>query len=103
MYTLSLRRITLFKKGAAFSEHSPLLHQLSTFPDWKKPHSGLRKMFMGEIVGKRVVVQGLWIGGLCGGDELEGMVPSAKRTGQIRPDPGWNGAGLEGTKAPWAK
>jgi serine/threonine-protein phosphatase 2A activator len=67
-YTLSLHRLTRFKRGASFSEHSPLLHQLSTFPDWKKPHAGLRKMFLGEVVGKRVVVQGLWIGGWCWGD-----------------------------------
>lgn len=70
MYTLSLHRITLFKRGASFSEHSPLLYQLSTFPNWQKPHAGLRKMFMGEVAGKRVVVQGLWVGGWTWGPDV---------------------------------
>lgn len=68
-YTLSLYRLTTFKRGASFSEHSPLLYSLSQLPSWAKPHSGLRKMFLGEVVGKRVVVQGLWVGGWCWGGE----------------------------------
>jgi serine/threonine-protein phosphatase 2A activator len=70
LYTLSLHRITLFKSGASFSEYSPLLYSLSQFPSFQKPHSGLQKMFLGEVAGKRVVVQGLWIGGWCW-DELQ--------------------------------
>lgn len=70
LYTLSLHRITIFKRGAAFSEHSPMLDSLSTFPSWTKPHNGLLKMFMGEVLGKRVVVQGLWVGGWCWGNDL---------------------------------
>jgi len=27
-------------------------------------------MFLGEVAGKRVVVQGLWIGGWCWGEDL---------------------------------
>lgn len=47
-----------------------MLHHLSTLPDWKKPHGGLRKLFLGEVAGKRVVVQGLWIGEWCWGEDL---------------------------------
>lgn len=70
MYTLSLHRVTLFKRGAAFSEHSPLLDSLSQFPSWVKPHAGLLKMFQAEVLGKRVVVQGLHIGGWCWGEDM---------------------------------
>lgn len=70
LYSLTLHRISLFKHGAAFSEHSPLLDSLSQFPSWAKPHSGLLKMFQAEVLGKRVVVQGLWIGGWCWGEHM---------------------------------
>ena len=105
LYTLSLHRITMFKKGAAFSEHSPMLHQLSTYPDWKKPHGGLRKWFMGEVAGKRVVAQGLWIGGWCGGDEVGISVgKDQKSTFRSAGTPGANvlNGGGSATKAPWA-
>lgn len=97
MYTLSLHRITIFKTGAAFSEHSPLLHQLSSFPDWKKPHAGLRKMFMGEVAGKRVVVQGLWIGGWTWGEILpaDRGRPDEEKTSATAPI-------QASTAAPWA-
>ncbi|ORX34804.1 Phosphotyrosyl phosphatase activator [Kockovaella imperatae] len=102
MYTLSLHRVTLFKRGASFSEHSPMLHQLSTFPDWKKPHGGLRKMFLGEVIGKRVVIQSIWIGGLCGGDEVEQRLESQgiKVTGLK--DVASQDSPITVTKAPWA-
>lgn len=118
MYTLSLHRITLFKRGAAFSEHSPLLYQLSTYPNWQKPHAGLRKMFMGEVVGKRVVVQGLWVGGWAWGPD----VPSGPRAVEHGPmgHAGGGGTGAvqaaqnaqaaprtvargDATPAPWAR
>ena len=93
LYTLSLQRVTLFKSGAAFSEHSPLLHSLSQLPSFQKPLSGLQKMFLGEVVGKRVVVQGLWVGGWCWGENMpdvgRGKGGAVKDTGQ-------------GTRAPWA-
>ncbi|ORY25088.1 protein phosphatase type 2A regulator [Naematelia encephala] len=99
LYTLSLYRITLFKKGAAFSEHSPLLHQLSTFPDWKKPFGGLQKMFLGEVAGKRVVVQGLWIGGWCWGENM----PVVKERPGGAAESGMRTGTGEATKAPWAR
>ncbi|WWC58169.1 uncharacterized protein I303_100705 [Kwoniella dejecticola CBS 10117] len=99
LYTLSLYHLTLFKSGAAFSEHSPMLHSLSQMPNWVKIHSGLRKMFTGEVTGKRVVVQGLWIGGWLWGE----VIPEAGRqdgTSQLKVGLGLGG---EGTKAPWAR
>ena len=92
LYTLSLRRITLFKSGASFSEHSPLLHSLSQLPSFQKPHSGLQKMFLGEVAGKRVVVQGLWIGGWCWGDNMPKI--HTREWGE-------EGGDKPTTKAPW--
>jgi serine/threonine-protein phosphatase 2A activator len=84
----------MFKKGAAFSEHSPMLYSLSQMPNWNKPHSGLRKMFLGEVVGKRVVVQGVWIGGWCWGPNLPKPQMRSMPTAE---------AGQVVTKAPWAR
>lgn len=80
LYTLSLHRISLFKRGAAFSEHSPMLDSLATFPSWTKPHSGLLKMFIGEVLGKRVVVQGLWVGGWTWSNDLPPVEPRSQST-----------------------
>ncbi|WWD08946.1 hypothetical protein V865_007061 [Kwoniella europaea PYCC6329] len=99
-YTLSLYHLSLFKSGAAFSEHSPLLWSLSQMKDWVKIHGGLRKMFMAEVVGKKVVVQGLWIGGWLWGDDLP---ESTQRDDVVSTGIGGR-AGLDGTtKAPWAR
>jgi len=97
MYTLSLHRITLFKRGAAFREHSPLLHQLSEFPNWVKVNGGLLKMYQAEVLGKRVVVQGLFIGGWCWGENM----PKApeRKPGEQSAMPS---SGVPTTAAPWA-
>ena len=55
-------------------------------------------MFLGEVAGKRVVVQGVWGGGGCGGEDMprerggeeDGEMPREMRMG-------------EGTTAPWAR
>ncbi|ADV24998.1 serine/threonine-protein phosphatase 2A activator 1 [Cryptococcus gattii E566] len=95
LYTLSLHHLTLFKSGASFSEHSPLLYSLSQMPNWVKPHGGLRKMFLGEVAGKRVVVQGIWVGGWCWGND----VPHMEERADERKCKGTD----VGAKAPWAR
>jgi serine/threonine-protein phosphatase 2A activator len=101
MFTLSLYRLTLFKSGAAFSEHSPLLYSLCQMPNWYKPHSGLRKMFLGEVVGKKVVVQGLWIGGWLWGEDVPVEKSSGSETKKGEEKQG-QGEGQAATGAPWA-
>jgi serine/threonine-protein phosphatase 2A activator len=96
MYTLSLHRISLFKRGAAFREHSPLLFSLSEFPNWTKPHSGLLKMYQAEVLGKRVVVQGLFIGGWCWGENMPAAVERKE------PEPAPAVTAMPATAAPWA-
>ena len=50
-------------------------------------------MFLGEVVGKRVVVQGLWVGGWCWGENMPGVEEEKGKTRR--------GTG-QGTRAPWA-
>ena len=58
------------------------MYNLSTFPSWQKPHFGLRKM--GEVAGKRVVVQGVWIGGWCWGADMPGVGREGERRRVVR-------------------
>ncbi|WRT63817.1 uncharacterized protein IL334_000742 [Kwoniella shivajii] len=104
LYTLSLYHLTLFKTGAAFSEHSPMLWSLSQMKDWIKPHGGLRKMFLGEVTGKRVVVQGLWVGGWNWGENVPDISQSQRtKTNEVMGMNNSSIVGAEGTKAPWAR
>lgn len=101
MYTLSLHRINLFKRGAAFREHSPLLHSLSEFPNWVKPHGGLLKMYQAEVLGKRVVVQGLFIGGWCWGENMP-RAEERKPAPQTATPLDVSTTSVPTTAAPWA-
>jgi len=64
LYTLSLKRILELKTGP-FHEHSSQLYSIASgVPKWEKVLSGLGKMYEAEVLGKRVVVQHLPLGGL---------------------------------------
>jgi len=64
LYTLSLRRILRLKTGPFF-EHSSQLYSIANgVPKWEKVFTGLGKMYEAEVLGKRVVVQHLPLGGL---------------------------------------
>ncbi|KAL7411534.1 hypothetical protein BDY24DRAFT_134039 [Mrakia frigida] len=69
-YSMAIRRIGRIKSGNWY-EHSPLLYNLATSgKSWAKIHSGLLKMYEGEVLGKRVVVQHLFVGGPLVGWEI---------------------------------
>ncbi|KAJ7068802.1 hypothetical protein C8F01DRAFT_1018396 [Mycena amicta] len=64
LYFLSIMRIHQVKHGP-FHEHSSQLHSIATgVPNWGKVNSGLFKMYEAEVLGKRVVVQHIPLGGL---------------------------------------
>nr|GAT59328.1 protein phosphatase 2A regulatory subunit 4 [Mycena chlorophos] len=64
LYFLSIMRIHQVKHGP-FHEHSAQLHAIATgVPNWGKVNSGLFKMYEAEVLGKRVVVQHIPLGGL---------------------------------------
>jgi len=69
LYFIAVMRIFDVKKGP-FHEHSSQLHSIATaVPYWSKVNSGLFKMYEAEVLGKRVVVQHIPLGGLLGWDD----------------------------------
>ncbi|KAI0029428.1 hypothetical protein K488DRAFT_80177 [Vararia minispora EC-137] len=64
LYFMSIMRIHQVKFGP-FHEHSSQLYAIATgVPNWGKVNSGLFKMYEAEVLGKRVVVQHIPLGGL---------------------------------------
>ena len=58
MYLTSINYVKSIKcTSAPFQEASPMLSDISSLPSWDKVASGLLKLWEGEVVGKRVVVQ----------------------------------------------
>jgi len=70
LYYMSIMRIYEIKTGP-FHEHSHQLHSIAQgVPRWSKVNSGMFKMYDAEVLGKRVVVQHLPLGGLIPWDPL---------------------------------
>lgn len=58
MYLGCIRYIRELKKGVPFFESSPMLYDISqTLPSWDKVARGLLRLYQGEVLDKRVVVQ----------------------------------------------
>ena len=58
MYLSCIRYIRQLKKNVPFFESSPMLYDISqTVPTWEKVASGLLRLYQGEVLNKRVVVQ----------------------------------------------
>lgn len=69
LYCICITRVHQVKHGP-FHEHSSQLYAIATgVPNWTKVNSGLLKMYEGEVLSKRVVVQHLPLGGLLSLDE----------------------------------
>ncbi|KAJ7044845.1 serine/threonine-protein phosphatase 2A activator 1 [Mycena alexandri] len=96
LYFMLIMRIRQVKHGP-FHEHSSQLHSIATgVPNWGKVNSGLFKMYEAEVLGKRVVVQHIPLGGLLQWD----AVPLAFEAATSRPLPVVDAPGA--TRAPWA-
>lgn len=64
LYCLCIGRIDRVKQGP-FHEHSSQLYAIATeVLNWDKVNTGLLKMYEGEVLSKRVVVQHIPLGGL---------------------------------------
>jgi hypothetical protein len=75
----------------------PLLNSLSsTMPNFRKIYKGLVKMYQEEVLGKRVVVQHLFLSEITWGPDIAAGM-SASRALEERRSEG------EATKAPWAR
>ncbi|KAJ7432308.1 serine/threonine-protein phosphatase 2A activator 1 [Mycena galericulata] len=94
LYFMSIMRIHQVKHGP-FHEHSSQLYSIATgVPNWGKVNSGLFKMYEAEVLGKRVVVQHIPLGGLL---QWDAAAPAQK---EAQPSPAVGAAGA--TRAPWA-
>ncbi|KAF8640207.1 hypothetical protein AX16_010105 [Volvariella volvacea WC 439] len=91
-YFMCIRRIHQVKHGP-FHEHSSQLHSIAVgVPNWAKVNSGLFKMYEAEVLGKRVVVQHIPLGGLLewrNDKDSASVMPSSSQAGS-------------NTQAPWA-
>ncbi|OBZ72019.1 Serine/threonine-protein phosphatase 2A activator 1 [Grifola frondosa] len=68
LYFMSIMRILEVKQGP-FHEHSSQLYSIAIgVATWSKVNSGLFKMYEAEVLGKRVVVQHIPLGGLLDWD-----------------------------------
>ncbi|KAJ7637215.1 hypothetical protein B0H17DRAFT_503224 [Mycena rosella] len=95
LYFMSIMRIHQVKHGP-FHEHSSQLHSIATgVPNWGKVNSGLFKMYEAEVLGKRVVVQHIPLGGLLQWDDVPPPREAPPAPSRVVDTPG-------ATRAPWA-
>ncbi|KAH8094503.1 Phosphotyrosyl phosphatase activator [Cristinia sonorae] len=91
LYFMSVSRIREVKTGP-FHEHSSQLHSIACgVPRWAKVNSGLFKMYEAEVLGKRVVVQHIPLGGLLEWNTSSSDIESPSPPSQTA-----------NTPAPWA-
>ncbi|KAF5327611.1 hypothetical protein D9619_005039 [Psilocybe cf. subviscida] len=102
LYFMAINRIHDVKYGP-FHEHSSQLHSIASgVPNWRKVNTGLFKMYEAEVLGKRVVVQHIPLGGLLEWETAQTSPPtSLPSTATARTQvPGI--VATPATPAPWA-
>jgi hypothetical protein len=117
LYFGCIKYIKSIKRGVPFFESSPMLSDISQLTSWKKVAAGLLRLFDGEVLGKRQVVQHFVFGNIFNADwtPSEDQVPSPPaetfRSLSVGPHARAPWSGEEGpgkddtftpTRAPWA-
>ena len=97
MYFGCIRYIVALKKGVPFFEHSPMLNDISNLASWSKVSSGLLRLFEGEVLNKRQVVQHFVFQTLFAAD----WIPSQLAPIQA-PTENFREPTIPLTRAPWA-
>ncbi len=115
LYFGCIRYIKSLKKGVPFFESSPMLNDISHLNSWEKVASGLLRLFEGEVLKKRQVVQHFVFGDIFKANWTPSDTPRMAPEETFRTDPGlptmarapWatnqSSSNLPSTKAPWAK
>ncbi len=115
LYLGCIRYIRELKKGVPFFESSPMLYDISqTVPVWDKVASGLLRLYQGEVLHKRVVVQHFVFSKLfpctwtpSRTSEKQAPTETFRQTAAMPPTRApWakpDGAAMPPTRAPWAK
>ncbi|KAG6829003.1 hypothetical protein H0H92_005980 [Tricholoma furcatifolium] len=97
LFFMMINRIRHVKIGP-FHEHSSQLHSIAVgVPSWRKVNSGLFKMYEAEVLGKRVVVQHLPLGGLLEWDNSHSLDPAKTK------EPLPSTTSSHATQAPWTR
>lgn len=68
LYISCIQYIKSLKKGAPFFESSPMLNDISQLPTWSKVSGGLLRLFEGEVLNKKPVVQHFVFGDIFKGE-----------------------------------
>mmetsp|Transcript_12567 Transcript_12567/g.23907 ORF Transcript_12567/g.23907 Transcript_12567/m.23907 type:complete len:426 (+) Transcript_12567:83-1360(+) len=103
MYLGCIRYIKTLKKNVPFFECSPMLNDISNLTSWSKVSIGLLRLYEGEVLKKRPVVQHFVFGKLFPANWKPSHAPRPPPQGaQTFRSPVAGGAQLQATRAPWA-
>jgi hypothetical protein len=100
LYFSCIRYIKSLKKGVSFFESSPMLSDISQLATWQKVATGLLRLYEGEVLKKRQVVQHFVFGNIFSAN----WTPS-EQSGREPPTETLFRAGVMGApmaRAPWA-
>ena len=112
LYYGCIHYIQSLKKGVPFFESSPMLNDISQLTSWRKVAAGLLKLYEGEVLSKRQVVQHFMFGDIFKANWTPSESPKQaptetfRFTAQVAPmarAPWADEEGSSPTKAPWAK
>ena len=97
LYLGCIRYIQKLKRGVPFFECSPMLHDISHLASWTKVAAGLLRLYEGEVLQKRPVVQHFLFGKLFAAN----WKPSTHAAPAPPPEQSFRTA-LPAVRAPWA-
>jgi hypothetical protein len=106
LYLSCIRYIRQLKKGAPFYESSPMLYDISqTLPSWEKVARGMLRLYQGEVLDKRQVVQHFVFSKLFPAtwtpSQIEPTAPPTE-TFRLSAAASANNGPMPVTRAPWA-
>jgi hypothetical protein len=102
MYFGCVQYIRDLKKSVPFFESSPMLNDISHLPTWTKVSSGLLKLYEGEVLDKRQVVQHFQFGNIFKASWQPVLVGEEEKQAPLEETFGRASEPPPTTRAPWA-